>query len=1138
MTMPTGEGVNLGNAYGYVDIDVSNVDKNLKNLQNQFDGFVSKTMQSVSQFGQNMANFGMGLTQMMTPVAAVGAVGIRTAANFQDSMAEIAARTGLTGEALDAIRDKALRLGADTQFSTQQAADAFLQLLTSGSSVEQAMLQIDAVLAGAAASGADLGFAADALTDVMATMGLEAEQSYEAMQILIDATGSSSATFSDMAQGFGNVGPIAKDFGLSMEETAAILAVFNENGIKGAEAGTNLKSMLLGLASPTKSTQQAWNKLGISLFDAEGNVRNINDVLLDLEDKMSTLSDEERIRLSNALAGSFGQVGLSALVASGGIGDMLHTMSQQADMSEIAEKRMSTFNGQITSLMGSMQVLLIETFTPFLDFLAPLISQAIDVVNALSAWVKENEALTLQVVKFLGVLTTMGPLLVGLGKALFLIGTLNPLTIGLSAVALFGALVISRMDKIVAALSRLKTWSEDTGKSMWHFVFRPFEDGSAFITSFIEDATGIPAEMLNQFYVPMYEQAQNFIGTMRQIFSTLFKRDFIGGGMLHEDSPIIGFLLYAHDVVQRLRMSIDWFIDDIRNYGLVEAIYSMFGVGQGDAAGQSWLEGLLVTLGLGRDMSQEIVQSMLKMYLRFETVVRRVHRAVKPLAEEIGEFIGNLFGGIGSNIDFEKHLKPMLQIGSTLMALTNPIGQVMTVMRMAGVDFIALFERGAGILTRFFGSLNDGVGILDSVRYALDNPYWLEYTIQLFGNMATWIQTRVIPAIQNLKTWFVDTLLSAVVGWVQGRAIPAVQGFVGWLVNIWQVASPYLTALGNWFLNAVLPRIIGIGQSAIKLFGAVASTLMEMWTIAKPHLAELAKWFLDDALPAIGTFISETALPFIEDLIGWLTKIWLDVEPHLLNLYSWFVETAIPAIINFWNTTLKPAIDTVIGWLQTIWTAVKPKLDEMYKWFVTDGLGGIVTFITETIPGYWSGFTDLLAGIWDAVSPGFTALKDGLIAAWNWIKEKVIDPMIEGFNDAINLWRDITNMGINWSGGNNKDAILEGLENGDWSWWDVLGQAGKSAWGEFFGGGKAMGGSVMANTPYLVGERGPELMIPQQTGTIVPNHDLGSMMRGVTIQQIVIHASGYQEGREAGRGLRDELERYLAYSGGAGLEFS
>lgn len=438
MTTPSGD-MGLGNARGFVDISTQGAIANLQRLRQQVRSVVGNISSSFQQAGQTISNFGAGLSIAMLPVAGAFKQGISAAGNFQDAMAEIAARTGLTGNALDEIRQKALQMGADTSFSAQQSADAFLQLLASGSSASESMQQIEAVLRGAEASGSDLAFTADALTDIMAAMGLEASQSTEVMDALIDATGSSSATFNDLAAGFANIGPMARNMGLSVGETAATLAVFSENGIKGAEAGTQLRSMLNNMIRDTEDVQGMWAKLGVSMFDANGQARDLNDVIVDLNRAMEGMSDQERTEVITTLAGTYGQLGLSALLATGGISEMQAKMETQTSFVEIAKQRMATFQGQLTSLKGSIETLLISAFTPFIEFLTPFVTQLVDVVNRVREWVEANQAVVQPILRMLSVLIMLGPTLFGVGKAIsfigFLIGALtSPINLVLIAI--------------------------------------------------------------------------------------------------------------------------------------------------------------------------------------------------------------------------------------------------------------------------------------------------------------------------------------------------------------------------------------------------------------------------------------------------------------------------------------------------------------------------------------------------------------------------------------------------------------------------------------------------------------------------------------------------------------------------------
>jgi TP901 family phage tail tape measure protein len=271
-----------------IGADTHNLVRGLRDAEGLVDGFASKVSSKISSIGTSFIKAGAGISQLTAPLAGFGQQGIEVAANFESAMAEISARTGTVGEDLEKVRQFALQMGADTSFSAQNAADAFLQLLSSGQSTTEAMATLPAVLAAAAASGEDLGATADYLTDIMAAFQLEVGDAAMVSDVLAQAAGASSADIASLAQGFNNVGSVASNFGMSVEDVAAALALLAENGIKGAEAGTALRSMLTHITSGTEEVEGTLNQLGVSLTDAAGSFRPLNDIIEDLNKAMNS----------------------------------------------------------------------------------------------------------------------------------------------------------------------------------------------------------------------------------------------------------------------------------------------------------------------------------------------------------------------------------------------------------------------------------------------------------------------------------------------------------------------------------------------------------------------------------------------------------------------------------------------------------------------------------------------------------------------------------------------------------------------------------------------------------------------------------------------------------------------------------
>jgi TP901 family phage tail tape measure protein len=419
--------VDLGSAYGRIEIDWSQVEAQMNRafgtVEQQTEGVFARIGGRIQSAGDQVAGWGSELTKLMAPVAAAGAVGIRTFASYEDVLAEIRARTGATADEMARVDEMALQMGADTKYSSTQAAEAMLQLLSSGYDLNQTFAALPGVLNAAAASGMDLGFTADVVTDALAMWKLGAEDANRVSDALARGASASSAEISDLALGLGNVGPIAAQFGLSIEDTVAILAAFSERGIKGAEAGTQLRSMLSNMTSDTDKVNGMWQQLGISMFDAQGQVRPLNTVMGELRERMAGMTEQEQIETIRTLAGAYGQQGLAILTSSDAMGDMSALMVQQQDAATVAAARQDTLNGRTEAFRGSLETLMIKALRPFIDqHLKPGIVQMTEFVNLLTEWVIVNPVLTTQIVRILSFLVALGPALFTTGKAISYVG--------------------------------------------------------------------------------------------------------------------------------------------------------------------------------------------------------------------------------------------------------------------------------------------------------------------------------------------------------------------------------------------------------------------------------------------------------------------------------------------------------------------------------------------------------------------------------------------------------------------------------------------------------------------------------------------------------------------------------------------
>ncbi len=479
-------------------------------LEDQMSKQLDSATSKLGSMGKKMTSVGQGLTAGLTlPIVGLGTAMFKTFADYEDIMAELQARTQASTADMEAMSDMAIKMGRDTVFSATEAGQAMLELTASGSTAAEAMAMLPDVLNLAAAGSLDLQTAADGVTDIMKQYQLTTEDAVMITNELTKASGSSSATLADLMQGFQNVGTVASQFGLTVNETSAALAVLAENGIKGAESGTALKSMLTNMTRDTAKARGAWVKLGTSMYDAAGNARPINDVFVDINNAMANMTTEEQNLLTQELAGTYGMLAFNSLRASNGISDMQAQMLGASDAATVADARMNTLSGKFASLMGSLETLSIVMGGLGEGPLKTVIEMLTNAVNSVTSFAEANPKLAQTIMLVVGALALLGPILMIIGSIASGVSALIPIfTVLAGVIAGLSAPILL----VIAAVGLLV---------------------AAYMTNFMG---------LRDFL-------HGIVGTILDILSMLFLGDFKGMGFLEEDNWIVRFLVSVHDAL-------------------------------------------------------------------------------------------------------------------------------------------------------------------------------------------------------------------------------------------------------------------------------------------------------------------------------------------------------------------------------------------------------------------------------------------------------------------------------------------------------------------------------------------------------------------------------------------------------------
>lgn len=248
---------------------------------------------------------------------------ISAGADFDSAMAQVAATSGVTmdelnnnivtvGDFTGSLRDFAQQEGATTAFSATQAAEALNYMALAGYDATTSVQMLPNVLNLAAAGGMDLAAASDMVTDAQSALGLSLDQTNVMVDQMAKASSTTNTSVSQLGEAILTVGGTAKSMKGGTEELSAVLGVLADNGIKGAEGGTHLRNMILSLSSPTDDASVALDELGISLYDAQGNMRSLSDVFQDLNKSMEGMTDEQK---TNTIATIFNKTDIKAVNA-------------------------------------------------------------------------------------------------------------------------------------------------------------------------------------------------------------------------------------------------------------------------------------------------------------------------------------------------------------------------------------------------------------------------------------------------------------------------------------------------------------------------------------------------------------------------------------------------------------------------------------------------------------------------------------------------------------------------------------------------------------------------------------------------------------------------------------------------------
>lgn len=367
---------------------------------NSAKGMATGTSQDITKSVANVKKGALVATGAIAAgITAFGVSSVKASTEFDTSMSQVAATMGKTNTELQQevgevdlawghfsgnLREYAQEMGKHTAFSATEAADALNYMALAGYDTQKSMRMLPNVLNLAAAGSMDLATASDMVTDASSALGLSTKETTALVDQMAMASSKSNTSVAQLGDAMLTVGGTAKNLKGGTTELSTALGILADNGIKGSEGGTILRNAILSLTAPTGKAQKELDALGVSVFDSEGNMRSMNDIMMDLDSSMSNMTGKERAEAMSKIFNKRDLKGIEALLA--GAGDRWNELSgyiddAQGSAQKMADTQLDNLQGDITLLKSAwegLQISISDKVTPALRGLVQALTWAIE----------------------------------------------------------------------------------------------------------------------------------------------------------------------------------------------------------------------------------------------------------------------------------------------------------------------------------------------------------------------------------------------------------------------------------------------------------------------------------------------------------------------------------------------------------------------------------------------------------------------------------------------------------------------------------------------------------------------------------------------------------------------------------------
>lgn len=979
-----------------LELNISNFTTNLGKAQSAATA-ATKKFDSISKVGAGLSKVGSTITKGVTvPLVGLGTAAVKTAADFDAQMSKVKAISGATGDDMVKLRDKAKEMGAKTKFSATEAGEAMEYMGMAGWSAKDMVDGLEGIMNLAAASGEDLASTSDIVTDALTAFGLSAKDSGRFADILAKTSTKTNTNVSMLGESFKYCAPLCGTLGWSAEDCATALGVMANSGIKASQAGTTLRSAMQYLAKPTDEQAALMKKLGFSMTDSNGNMKDMNTVINELRGKFQGLTKQQQVAYASTL---FGKQAMSGMLA------VLNTSQEEYDAlsesikgcngtaEEMANTMLDNLNGQLTIIKSSIEGLAIkigEILMPSIRNFAQGLQNVLDKLNAMSP--AQQQA----VVKFGLIAAAIGPAILALGK--FVTAGANIMKVVSyvknfsSALTVLGSVGLGPLLAIAAAIAAV-------GVAFKHF----WDTNEGFRNAMIK-AWNQVKQSVSSAMTSIKNSVSKLFDALKKLWNTL--KPAVEAFMKFVCARLTVMLGFIMGVINGIIQALSPLIDAVTNVvdaitGIIKGFVALF---KGDMDG-------------AKKHFSNVWNSVKSI---FSNVWKAICNLLSGFCDTMVGYVDAALNLIGTDWESVKGV------------ITNVLNAIKTFFINCWNGIKSFFDTICNALKTawqavcdFFGPIMQGVA--DAFMAAWNG------VCSFFSTIATFF-TNLWTNIKSIFSDGVSATTETVGGWWDSIK-SFVQGIVDGVVNlfntlwnnvkgIFEGIKQYFTAVWDVIKNIFLGVVLAIIDLVTGDFNALKNDIKKIFDNIKNAFKsawDAIKKIFTNAINAVKTCVKtgfnvvKTTITTVLNAIKTVVKtVWNAIKTTITTVVN-AIKSAITTAFNAIKSTVTSVFNAIKSTAKNVWNGIKSTISNACKSIkstITNVFNGIKNFISKILNSIKDMFKNVfgsLPGVIKNAASGVTsAVKSMGQSALNALKGlpgqavKWGKDFVNGFKDGIN----------------------------------------------------------------------------------------------------------------------------------------